>query len=578
MLGKQRGFLKWAIAMMGVGFSLSTPSAWAQDRTFTLDRAQLSGAPDDGFMVYRPYVGEKTRFYANAALGIAGSTLRDSAFGRDYQLPGSPPMTLQFPVYLSGGVQLLGRLGLNLHIPFTPLQLTGAEPVSAGTSGITDRHAAMNDTRFDGRVKIWESRDRTTRAGAFFGFTIPTGNQYGFGGDRQATALIGASGEHDFGKFLLAGHLAPHFRPTHELGSSSAPEGEPLYVGSELRYAVGAYFPMRDDRLRLGVELWGTTGMVKLDGKSSFFHGRNTTVEWLAQGRFLLGPDDRTFLNVGFGTRLTNGYGSAGLRALVSIGRYWTLKDEKPPSPPPEIQIVDSAEFHDVDTDGDGYPDDIDECPTIPEDGKRPNKTDGCPAPKDSDKDGIIDVKDRCPNEAEDKDGIDDEDGCPEEDVDGDKVKDEEDKCPREPGPPNKAQPDKNGCPTLTKVTEDGKVTLLQPIEFDRGKATIKPVSYPILQEVSTLLKARENITLSIHGHTDSIGTRDANMQLSKARAAAVMNYLVSQGISKSRLSSDGFGPDKPVDTNATAEGRARNRRVEFVIAETEISKDEAWE
>lgn len=558
-----------AVAAALAGFVAAAPAS-AQDRTFTLDRAQLSGAPDDGFMVHRPYAGEETRFYGNAALGFSLNPLRDGHIQPGLQNEGGAPITGQFPVYLTGGLQLEGLIDVNLHIPFTPLQLTGTEP-APNTAGITDQYAAMNDIRFDARVVAWESNDRTTRFGVFGSFSLATGSQRGFGGDRAATGLVGVNAEHLFGKLLLAGHVAPHFRPSRSLGS---PDG--LFVGSELRYALGLFYPLRDDRVRLGVELWGTTGIRKLDGESTFFSGRHTTVEWLGQGRFALNDKKTTYLNAGAGTRLSNGYGSADLRALVSIGHFFSLVDRTPDAPPAQVEIVDRPEFYDADTDGDGYPDTVDACPDEPEDGKEPKPNDGCPAPADSDGDGIADAEDQCPNAAEDFDGIADEDGCPEDDFDQDNVKDEVDRCPEEPGPPN-ADPEKNGCPTLTKVTADGMVTLLQPIEFDRGKATIKRGSFPILQEVATLMEARATIKIQIQGHTDNIGSRDYNVRLSKERAASVRAHLVQLGIDENRLSSEGFGPDKPIDTNQSAEGRSHNRRVDFVIVEDEPA-DEAWE
>lgn len=564
-----RKMLSWAL---GFGVFAGTLPAAAQARTFTLDRAQVSGAPDDGFMVHRPYLGEETRFYVNAALGFALNPLRDEHLQEDLQLEGGAPMSAQFPLYLSAGLQIEGIVGLALHVPFTPLQIPGGSAQSIGVNGLTDYYGAMNDVRFDGRIKIFESDSRKTRLGILGAFTIPTGREVGFGGDREATLLAALSGEHDFGPFYLTGHMGPHFRPSRSLGGQSD-----LYVSSELRYAFGAFLPLRDEKVRLGVELWGSTGLVKQNGESTFFKGRNTTVEWLAQARFLVSKDERTYFNFGGGTRLSNGYGSADVRGLVSIGRWWGFKDEEPPAPPPKVRVVDRADFYDPDSDGDGYPDSIDACPDVKEDGKKPDPTDGCPAPADADGDGIPDSKDKCPNEPEDFDGVQDKDGCPEEDADKDKVPDKVDKCPLEPGPPNK-DAEKNGCPTLTKVTGDGKVSLLQPIQFDYNKATIKPVSFPILQEVATLLKARAAMKLDIQGHTDSKGSRDYNVNLSRQRAASVMNYLVGQGIDRSRLSSEGYGPDKPIDTNDTEEGRAKNRRVDFVIKEGDEAEDEAWE
>ena len=73
---------------------------------------------------------------------------------------------------------------------------------------------------------------------------------------------------------------------------------------------------------------------------------------------------------------------------------------------------------------------------------------------------------------------------------------------------------------------------------------------------------------MGIYGHTDSRGPTAMNMKLSKDRAAAVVKYIASQGIAADRLESEGYGPDKPIDTNDTPEGRAKNRRVEFIILE----------
>ena len=99
-------------------------------------------------------------------------------------------------------------------------------------------------------------------------------------------------------------------------------------------------------------------------------------------------------------------------------------------------------------------------------------------------------------------------------------------------------------------------------------------MSYPILDEVVILMKARPEISIGVYGHTDNIGGRDYNVRLSRARAAAVMEYLVKQGIEQGRLQSEGFGPDKPVADNATEEGRAKNRRVEFKVIES-VGEDE---
>jgi outer membrane protein OmpA-like peptidoglycan-associated protein len=215
-----------------------------------------------------------------------------------------------------------------------------------------------------------------------------------------------------------------------------------------------------------------------------------------------------------------------------------------------------------VDTDGDGIPDSRDQCPTVPEDKDGFQDEDGCPD-LDNDQDGIPDAVDKCPNQPEDKDGFEDEDGCPDLDNDRDGIPDAADLCPNEPG-----TPEERGCPkkyTLVSVTDE-KIELRQAVFFATAKSIIMVRSYPLLDEVADVLKTRPTMQVRVEGHTDTRGRRAENMRLSQARADAVKAYLVGHGIDASRMVSVGFGPDQPIETNRTAAGRERNRRVEFVI------------
>ena len=262
---------------------------------------------------------------------------------------------------------------------------------------------------------------------------------------------------------------------------------------------------------------------------------------------------------------MSAGYGAPDLRVLLSIGHFLYLTDFEPKSPAKKVRVMPDVADYAIDTDKDGYPDDIDKCPEVPEDGKPPDRTDGCPAGSDRDNDGIPDSADACPDTPEDKDGIQDSDGCPEDDADNDQIPDKDDKCLLEPGLKSK-KAEKNGCPGLTKVTEEGEVALLEPIQFETGKATIKAVSFPILDEVVVLMKSRGKLRIGVYGHTDDKGADEMNMKLSKDRAASCLRYLVGKGIAADRLESEGFGETKPIADNGTAEGRAKNRRVEFKI------------
>lgn len=102
-------------------------------------------------------------------------------------------------------------------------------------------------------------------------------------------------------------------------------------------------------------------------------------------------------------------------------------------------------------------------------------------------------------------------------------------------------------------------------IEFDTGKATLKPASEKVLGDVLSLLQAQSDWKMRIEGHTDSTGTKSGNQVLSQQRAGAVVAWLVTKGVAAGRLTAVGMGDTKPIADNATDDGRAKNRRVELV-------------
>jgi OOP family OmpA-OmpF porin len=114
------------------------------------------------------------------------------------------------------------------------------------------------------------------------------------------------------------------------------------------------------------------------------------------------------------------------------------------------------------------------------------------------------------------------------------------------------------------KLMQNGKI-VANGIRFDVNKATIKPESMGVINEIARLMKDHPEINFSVEGHTDSDGETAFNQSLSERRAEAVVAEMVRLGIDKSRLTSKGFGESSPVDTNSTPEGKANNRRVEFV-------------
>ncbi|QLE00969.1 OmpA family protein [Galbibacter sp. BG1] len=198
------------------------------------------------------------------------------------------------------------------------------------------------------------------------------------------------------------------------------------------------------------------------------------------------------------------------------------------------------------DSDGDGVADPQDECPETP--GLK--ELAGCP---DSDGDGVADKDDQCPDVA----GPAATNGCP--DKDGDGVLDKDDECPETPGTVAN-----NGCPELSAEVQKALNNYAKTILFDTGKATIKPQSKQVLEDIIGILNEYPNAKFTVDGHTDSTGSDQLNQRLSESRALSVKEYLVDHGIDGFRLSSAGYGETKPIASNSTRDGRAQNRRVEI--------------
>ena len=233
------------------------------------------------------------------------------------------------------------------------------------------------------------------------------------------------------------------------------------------------------------------------------------------------------------------------------------------------------------DTDGDGIADKDDKCPNE----RGVANYGGCPA-KDSDGDGIDDLNDKCPNER----GVAAEGGCPARvmDTDGDGVADKDDVCPNQKGsaamggcpdtdgdglPDNKdkcptvAGPISNqGCAEIKAADKEILKKAIYGVQFETSKATFTKTTFAILDQVVDVLSRYPEYNLSINGHTDSDGDDKSNQTLSESRAKACADYFVSKGIAGARMKSFGFGETKPVADNKNAEGKAKNRRVEFEL------------
>jgi outer membrane protein OmpA-like peptidoglycan-associated protein len=192
----------------------------------------------------------------------------------------------------------------------------------------------------------------------------------------------------------------------------------------------------------------------------------------------------------------------------------------------------------------------------------------------DRDGDGIPDSEDQCADRPEDHDGFEDEDGCPDIDNDLDRVLDIADKCPNVPETYN-GYDDDDGCPDTVPAELDALRGTIEGLLYAEAETLVRDSAQPNIAKIAKLMTAHPSIRIVLIGHTDNReakafadGQVDADIEalaadLSRARAEAVKQALIAEGIPGPRIDAEGRGHDEPVADNATPRGRLANRRVE---------------
>jgi outer membrane protein OmpA-like peptidoglycan-associated protein len=404
-----------------------------------------------------------------------------------------------------------GRMGIDLFGSATIVDWFGIGigvplfliQTADSTSPVNTGFGGIGDVRIVPKFRILDDDRGPFGLGFALELRAPTHAGDYAGGTRAPVVVPKAIIDHRFGGLRLGANVGFLIREKTTFYSVTA--------GPEFIYAadIGYRFGGRAGKLEIGVEGNGGLGTDRVAAGTNYIS--SAPLELLPYAKIF--PSDEWQIDAGMGLGLVAGYGV------------------------PLIRFFAGLRYH--------------------------------PVSHDADHDGVPDDRDQCVNQAEDRDAVEDQDGCPEDDADTDGVPDSEDKCPNQKETINGFE-DEDGCPDegpAKVIVEKGKITILEAIHFRTGSADIDPDSNSILNQVALTMKAHPEIKrIRVEGHTDETGSHERNVELSKQRAARVREYLVSRGVRKDRLSSEGYGPDRPIVQGTDDSARARNRRVEFVV------------
>jgi len=445
----RRGFLLAAVLAASTGIASSA-------------QAQLANAPID-LQIFRPAMDSKGFITLNSSgvlgqldfsFGLVTSYARNPLVFNGTQMFGG--QTNRFAVEnlvspsLQGAIGLLKmqHLGIELGLVLPMAVLSGhGQPANTATNPPTQysfTNQGLGDLQIHPKIRLLNA----VRGGLGFAviptIIVATGDKSSFMGEGktifQPTAVLDTEVGY-LGRFRAAINGGMRLRSgkatfTDNAMSSFPPNGrqfmgmntntnQGIQVGNEAIGGVGLSFGVVPQKFDVVGELYGALG---LDSNNIAADGTTTkmkpSAEAIAGIKLYLARN--SFFEVGGGWRVASGYGGGQPRAFVGFIFEPSIGDR----------------------DGDGYKDDVDQCPDDPEDFDDFEDEDGCPEP-DNDKDGILDVDDKCPNEPETKNGYQDEDGCPDNttfDRDGDGIPDDVDKCPDDPEDKDNFE-DEDGCP-----------------------------------------------------------------------------------------------------------------------------------
>jgi outer membrane protein OmpA-like peptidoglycan-associated protein len=471
-------------------------------------------------------------------------------------------------------IVLWDRLRLGVNDPVAVFQ-DGHTGVLDGVTFPAPATSSVGDLRFGADLRLVGTYGEPITLALGARVYVPTGERDNYTGDDavRVDGRVEAAG--DVGVFTYAARVGAEYRNLEDTVG-----GSPL--GSQLLFGAAAGFRAFDRALIFGPEVYGAT---VVSHGATLFAKQSTPVDAIFGAHLTFLRDFR--IGGGVGPGLTRGFGSPEVRWLASL--EWAPAYTEP-APPPAAEPVRADRDDDgildeddacpdtpgvktndpktngcpPDRDGDGVIDSADACPDTPGVKTDDPKTNGCPPDRDGD--GVIDSADACPDTPGLKTDDPKTNGCPDPDRDKDGIPNDADACPDVAGPSN-PDPKKNGCPQA--YIQADQIKIRDQVKFATASAAIVPGkdSQDVLDAVEKILEQHPEIKqVRVEGHTDSTGSPALNRTLSQHRAESVVKWLVKHGIDGSRLTAQGFGPDRPIDDNSTDAGRRNNRRVEFHI------------
>jgi outer membrane protein OmpA-like peptidoglycan-associated protein len=588
----------------------SAPAAaqTAPNQGFQLNRYEPTAAGEWSFAVDHPWYSSIRYFAAGVTLNYAHKPLVIGALNSDGSFNESRGLVdHQFIAHIDLAGSFLDRVLVTASLPLVLLN-----------DGQAGSAAGVGDPRLGAMVRVYgQPYESVFSASVGLGLWIPlraiSDSIPASYSDKDVRVLPKVALGGVWNKLLWSGTVGFMYRPEAETVLPAGLGAEPGRAAAELQFGLAASYWDQERRFAVGPEILIATAALGRDSFSRF----GTSLEAMIAGHYNVAK--LVQVGLALGTGFVRQPGTPDFRGLLRVAYAPTrskdpdrdgdgIKDRVDACPDTRGVPTDNPRTHgcppiadrdldgvpdsedrcpdehkgsnpdparlgcpmappEVDRDGDGVLDKDDQCPdTHKGQSPDPNRN-GCPA-QDSDKDGVVDPIDQCLFEPAGLHPDPNRIGCPLPDRDKDTVPDKTDACPDKPGAPN-PNPKKNGCPSLVEV-RGGQLVILKPVFFATDKDVILNQSFAVLQAVADVLAATPEIKrIRIEGHTDSQGKVAYNVDLSNRRANSVMRWLVGHGISAERLEAKGYGPERPVATNNTAAGRAKNRRVEFHIAES---------